>query len=341
MMKNFTILLLISSLTGCAANNPEQTNVKEYFILQKDAETISLNTFKDNRINEFAQYPVDATTIYCTDGIEHLAMLNKENSKVTIHNFISSTQKSFSVPFEFKPLVLFLKDNYLFIGGSMETEMLIQFNFITEEWFALHVPEQVSFKNKAIDDIVFFNDMLVAVDNIVMPKYLLYYNYTADKKCEYSHLFQLKENGTYESYKKAYPTDQYLGLYSTTYGRMGGSCHISVYNMNDLSMSFAFSTTTKRGAPPHIFNDFCIINNTLYIADNQNGLGKLNNIGSHLTSNSGKYGNARISTTLISYTVFEGEEVVRLHAVNNTNKLIITLQNKKGDYRHVVYEVEE
>jgi hypothetical protein len=340
-MKNLIILLLISSLTGYSCNSSEQTISKEYFILLKDVQTMSVNTLKDNKINEIVQYSVSEKTIYCTDGIENVAILNKENNEVKIHNFISSTEKVFTVPFELKPLVLFLKDNNLFIGGSMETEMLIQLNFSTEEWFALHVPEQVAFKDKAIDDIVFFNDMLVAVDNLIMPKYLLYYKYSEDKQCAYSHYFQLKENGTYESYQKAFPTDLYLGLYSTTYGKGGGASHISVYSIQDMSKSFAVSVFTKRGDEKHVFNDFCFIGNTLFIADNQNGLGKLENIDSYLSTHSGAYGNARISNTLIQYTVYKGEEVIGLHAVENTNKIIITLKSKKGEFRHLIYDVNE
>src|SRR5690606_14964784 len=118
------------------------------------------------------------------------------------------------IPFGIKPKSILLNEHNLLIGGEMGNEILVQYNLQSKRWYNLQIPKEVMFPGKAIDDLVVNDSLLIAIDDIVMPKYVLFYKLKPQGKLELSHFKELKSNGAYESIFQARITDKHFGLIS-------------------------------------------------------------------------------------------------------------------------------
>src|SRR5690606_21583522 len=210
--------------------------------------------------------------IYTTDQKERIVVLDTAKNKVTIYN-IKSGEIKLTIPFDIKPKSIFIDENNLFIGGEKGKEILIQYHLKNEKWYQLEIPSEVVVWGKAIDDIVVNDSLLIAIDNIVLPKYVLFYRKNSTDKLELLHFKELKHNGAYESIHQGRITETYIGLLSNTYsGYVGATNHITVYNNLDLSSSFALSSN-QNDKNYHTFTDFILINDKIVIASKEKGLG--------------------------------------------------------------------
>ena len=218
----------------------------------------------------------------------------------------------------------------------MENEMLVQYNLKNQKWFSLEIPEEIKYPGKSIDDIVINDEYLIAIDNIVIPKYILFYKLNSTDKLVFSHQKELKFNSSYESTHLARIHDNYLGLYSTTLNWGTFSEHITIYKNLDLKVSFAISSQYNYKGN---INDILLVNNNLYIANRNKGLGKLL-IQDTLFNLQNNYEweetNPEIEESLVEYETFNNQEPIKLTKIPNQNKFIITLQDQKGNYRNII-----
>ena len=160
-----TIISFFSLLTVYGQNGLNNGNL---FLLQKDENTISINTFVNDKINEIRSFSISKKSIYTTDQKERIAILDTAKNDVTIFDVNSSKQIKLSIPFKIKPKTVLLNNDNLFIGGEMGEEILIQYHLLNEKWYQLEIPKEVVFFGKAIDDLVIKEGLLIAIDNIVM-----------------------------------------------------------------------------------------------------------------------------------------------------------------------------
>jgi len=140
------------------------------FLLLKDDRTISINSFENDKLNEIKSFSISQKSIYTTDQKERVAILDTAKNEVSIIEIKSSAQIKLTIPFEIKPKTILLNNENVFIGGEMGKELLIQYHLKSEKWFQLEIPEEVKVWGKAIDDLVVNDTLLIAVDNIVLPK---------------------------------------------------------------------------------------------------------------------------------------------------------------------------
>lgn len=220
----------------------------------------------------------------------------------------------------------------------MGKEILIQYHLKSEKWFQLEIPEEVKVWGKAVDDLVVNDTLLIAVDNIVLPKYILYFNLNSNEKLNFSHFKRLKSNSSYESIHKAIITNNYLGLLSTTMNYGTVSEHITLYADLGLIESLAISVEYSRNMT---FNDFLLVDNKLIIANSSKGLGILNIDKSYFKNSEYSYDifNAQIEESRVNYNKIKGGKVIRLTRIPNQQKIVLTIMDFKGKIRNEIREI--
>ena len=333
------IVIFFSYLTVLGQNGIKNGNL---FLLKEDQKTISINSFENSEIRQLKAFRISEKSIYTTDQKERVAILDTAKNNISLINTKTESKSELKIPFDLKPKTILLNQGNLFIGGEMGKEMLVQYNIQSQEWHKLQIPIEVMFPGKAIDDLVVNDSLLIAIDNIIMPKYVLFYKLNSKGKLDLSHFKELKSNGAYESIHHGRLTDDYFGLISGTYsGYVGATEHITVYDNLNLENSFAFSSNEQK-KDYHTFTDFVIIDDKIVIASKENGLG-LFQIKNSYFKDSDEYRNSHFNSSVniskIKFEKIKNETVIKITIVPNTNKIVLTLENKSGKIRHEIREI--
>ncbi|MNK30393.1 hypothetical protein D3C87_488100 [compost metagenome] len=336
-MKN---LILATSLFFLSLTVFGQNGLKngKLFLLLKDDRTISINSFENDKINEIKTFSISEKSIYTTDQKERVAILDTAKNEVNIFEIKSSAQIKVTIPFEIMPKTILVNNDNLFIGGEMGKEILIQYHLKSGKWFQLEIPKEVIFFGKAVDDLVINDTLLIAVDNIVMPKYILYYHLNSNDKLNFSHFKELKSNSSYESIHKARITGSYLGLLSTTMNHGTVREHITIYSDLNLVKSFAITVGYKKNMT---FKDFILVDDKLFIANSSRGLGILNIKNSYFKQSEYEYDifNAQVKENRINYKKIKNGEIISLTRIPNEQIIILTIKNAKGEIRNEIRNI--
>ncbi|WP_310993143.1 hypothetical protein [Aequorivita marina] len=335
----FTVLFFLSYLTVLGQNGIKDGKL---FLLQQDQKTISINSFENNEIKQIKTFAISKKSIYTTDQKSRVVVLDTAKNNISLFDLTNEIENKLKIPFDLKPKTILLNGENLFIGGEMVKEMLVQYNLQSKQWHKLQIPIEVMFPGKAIDDLVVNDSLLVAIDNIIMPKYVLFYKLGSKGKLDLSHFKELKSNGAYESIYQGRITDNYFGLISGTYsGYVGATEHITVYDDLNLKNSFALSSNEQK-KDYHTFTDFVIIGDKIAIASKEKGFG-LFQIKNSYFQESDEYRNSGFNSTVnlskIKYEKIKNETVIKITIVPNTNKIVLTIENKKGKIRHEIREI--
>jgi len=334
-----TAILFLSMLAVYAQNG---LNNGHLFLLLKDKETISLNAFESNKINEIQTFSITEKSIYTTDQKSRVAVLDTSKNILSLFDINTKTKTELKIPFVLKPKALLLNNENLFIGGEMGNEMLMQYNLQNKEWYKLQIPTEVQFFGKAIDDLVVNDSFLLAIDNIITPKYGLFYQLNANGELNLSHFKKLKSNGTYESIHHGRITKKYLGLISgTVSGYVGLAHHITVYKNLGLTSSFSISSYQNE-KDFQTFTDILIVKDKVVIASKEKGLGILeikSDYFSNIDENLNDDFNARVSTSNIKYRGNNKHPIIKLTPIPNTDKIIITFRNNQRKITHQVIDL--
>lgn len=339
-------LVLYFFLSQLAITIYGQNGIKEgsNFLLQKSEKTISLNTLDKDEIKEIQIFSINKKSIYTTDTQNQVAILDTAKNQIQVYNIQSHNKIELTIPFDIIPKCLLMNNENIFIGGEMGQDMLVQYNLLTQEWYSLEIPTQLLFPRKAIDDLLVNDSALIAVDNLVMPKYVVYYKLNSKTdRLPFSYLFELKYNNSYESIYKARITHEYLGMISGGYNQGSGSSeHISIYRSDDMSMSFATSVN-EFGKNYQTFNDIAIIGANVVIASKEKGLGILHIQPSYFKK-SDEFGhekfNFQIDISKIKYRKYKDENIIKLTAIPHTTKIILTIEANNGKLSHSIVDIE-
>ena len=324
-----TTVAFCSTLTTCGQKGLEEGN---YFLLLKDKGQISLNTYENGNIKEQKTFAISEKSIFETDQKERVAILDPVQNSIILYEIQTSKEIKLSIPYDIKSKCILLNNENLFVGGEMGKEILVQYHIQSEMWYKLEIPKDVSLWGKAVDDLVINDNFLIAIDNIVLPKYVLFYSLNSTDKLVFSHSKKLKSNSSYESISQGRITPKYFGLISTTMNHGTRAEHITIYADLDLKRSFAISVIIRE---KENFNDFLLIENKLFIANREKGLGLFEMEDSYFKE-SNNY-NTRISED--NYKQYENGEIIRLTIIPNETKIILTIRNKGGEINHEIIEV--
>jgi len=330
------MLIMATVAIARAQNGLQEGNL---FILPKDKEHISINIWKQEQIKEIQSLKISPNAIYATDQKMRVVIIDTANDSIHLYNLNSKKDTTFSMPFKMKMKSVLLDDHNLFVGGEMQRELLAQYHIKTKQWYALEIPEEVLHPGKAIDDLVVNDSLLIAIDNIVTPKYVLYYRLEQQGKLSFSHYKELKFNGAYENIHQARITSQYLGLRSNTFsGYSGAGNHITIYDGLDLAKSFSISTR-QPDKDFHTFQDFVIVGDILLIASKERGLGRLKIKESYFKGgdkNHNDFSNFDIGLHSVRYTPYQDNLIKKLTMIPHIQKVIVTTEQNEGQYLHNV-----
>jgi len=329
----FTFFIIFNAFGQNGLNNGS------FFLLQKEKNTISINSFKNNKTNEISTFEVSEKSIYTTDQKARIVVLDTAKNSISVFSINSLFQKKISIPFEIKPKTILLNDDNIFVGGEKGNEILIQYHLKNEEWYQLEIPNEIRTYRKSVDDLVINDSLLIAIDNIIMPKYVLYYNLNSNDKLKFSHFKKLKSNSSYEGIHKARITNNYLGLLSTSLNHGTLREHITLYADLDLLKSFAISVDYQRNMT---FKDFLIVDDKLYIANSSKGLGILNIEKKYFKESEYEYDdfNAQIKENRVNYKKIKNGEIIKITRIPNEKKIILTIKNNKGEIRNEIKNIK-
>ena len=314
-------------MTVCGQNGLTES---DYFLLLKEKMQISLNTYENDKIKEQETFAISEKSIFATDQKERIVILDTAQNSVILYEIQTSKEIDLSIPYDIKPKCVLLNSENLFVGGEMGKEMLVQYHIPSQMWYQLEIPEGVSLWGKAVDDLVIRDSLLIAIDNLIIPKYVLFYHLNTTGKLIFSHSKELKSNSSYESITQGRITSKYLGLISETMNHGTVAEHITIYADLDLKRSFAISVTVKQ---KRNFNDFLLVENKLFIANRERGLGLFEIEDSYFKESKDRFDNfnVRISEDKVNYKQYKNGEII------NRQNNIDTFRNRRCYHSAIQY----
>jgi hypothetical protein len=319
-------------------------------LLQKNGKTYSINLFQNDKINEIKTFSVSKKSIIATDQKERVAILDTVKNEIQLFDIHTSRETKLSIPFDIKPKSILINQNNLFFGGELGKELLVQYHLKSKKWFKLKIPKEVISYGKAHNVLILNDSLLIAVDNIIIPKYILFYKLNSTDKLEYSHFKKPKSNMPYERIRKARITENYLGLLSTTVNWDTQRENITLYSDLKLLKSFAISTEYKGkrrkrsfNEGKRSFNDILIFDNKLFVANSFKGFGVLVIKENYFKESKHKHdiSNENIDENLIHYRKYRNREIIKLTKIPREQKIVLTIKNKEGRIKNEIIKTEE
>jgi hypothetical protein len=221
------------------------------------------------------------------------ACLDKEK-KLIIYGFLKQDGEMEDItilpfPSMISPKSICILKNHFILGGENDHdfsnsinshELVATYSILKNEFSKVEMP----FKeyDKCIDDLLIDNYKVIAVDNIVYPKYLLEYDF---KNPDYPHLVVshvLPQNGTYESIKKGTLNESYIALLSSSFSMDGGGKYVNIFRRGNyqsyIRLSQWFGFTNLENEKKYFWRDILLLQkwNVLLIASNEDGIGIYN-----------------------------------------------------------------
>lgn len=114
----------------------------------------------------------------------------------------------------------FINDSILAIGHSADSAKLSLVNLNTGKHTEYSGPDSIFFW-KGIDEILIEGNTLWAVDDLIMPLYILEYEIINGDNLKLKNIHSLNSNGSYESISMAILTNEYIAYLSHTGGGYG------------------------------------------------------------------------------------------------------------------------
>ena len=131
---------------------------------------------------------------------------------------------------------LVIHQNCLYVGGrSKRSESLWKHKPGNSSWQTIPLPENFAYlKGKSMDALFTFNNQLIAVDDMIFPKWILVYDISNFEAINFLNVFPLAQHGTYETVRFGADNDKYIALFSSSMGMGGGSQFVSLLHKNTL-----------------------------------------------------------------------------------------------------------
>ncbi|MEB0277186.1 hypothetical protein [Mucilaginibacter sp. 10B2] len=213
--------------------------------------------------------------------------LDKEKKLILYGQILKNGEFGFykliNFPEMISPKSICILNHHIILGGEnhshfneniVSNELVVTYNILNEKFTALEMPFKQS--GKCIDDLLIDDDTIIAVDNIVYPKYLLEYNFVNPYKpyLELSH--ELPTNGTYESIVKGVLSKNFTILTSASRGQDGFGRYINIFNRGEYKVYIRLSQWYGWGEnneKTYHWSDTLIIDNYLCISALEDGIG--------------------------------------------------------------------
>lgn len=238
---------------------------EQYLFLPKN-NSLGAYQYKNSKLFKLGSTEFQITKLYHIENDQYV-ITNSDSSGLIFGEFSSNgIRKNFEKKFpqNFHPISIFLFNEFIFVGGNWNSgDFFLVLDTKTENWTKINIPEEVYFPGKGIDDFFIQDSLLVAVDNIVTPKYLLFYDNLNLPNLELKKIFKLESNGSYESIHKATINEKFIVILSGTFGGYGNSTSnfVSILRKGNLKDGFSIESNYKEPYSYEYWYDVEIIKN--------------------------------------------------------------------------------
>ena len=246
---------------------------KHYYILPRGAHSKVCAITGDSIIDiaPLSFPPEGRVTISDSGWIVYIARHGKRLSIARIDSSNAlTTHPTIILPGKFKAFATGIADDILYVGGSCGEEVLGLFHLRDNhpEWISLNVPNELKRMGKNIDELIIDDKRLIAVDNLVFPKWILTYDISVPEKPYMMDTIEIPAHGPYEKILDAALGNNWLALLSHTVGRNGSFMHLGIYDKVSLIEYYSFPTELP-------WRSITFLNDKLLIASGGKGIGVL------------------------------------------------------------------
>jgi hypothetical protein len=227
--------------------------------------------------------------------------------------------------------------NYILLGGDyIYNNLFYVLNVNNKKFSEIQVPLSIYFPGKSIDGFLFTEEEIIAIDNIVMPKYLISYKLSELPNLKTKEIFELESNGTYESIQIGVNTQAYIGLLSTTFGGYPTSTadHITILKTNNYEDGFSISSKKAKDWSYLEWTDIEIIGEKVYVACCEKGLGSFKIKDRYFQNITPKWDdphNKEIGKGRIKYYLSSPKKITMLCKTKD-NRLILVYKDENDNY---------
>lgn len=311
-------------------------NAQEQYLFIPEIDSLSAYQYKDNKLRKLTTTKFEITKLFHIEK-KHFVITNSDSSGILFGTFEMNGINIFfkkKLPSNFHPISIFLFNGFIFVGGNWNSgDFFLVLDTNTKEWAEIKIPEEVYFPGKGIDDFLMMDSTLIAVDNIVYPKFLLFYDVKNLLDLNLIKTFELDDNGAYESIHKGINSENYIGLLSSSGGCCSSYDNIQILKSDRLEDGFTISKKNRITYRSE-WNDIEIIENKVYLATNK-GLG-IFQIKSRYFKNSDRnyrlHKNRSINKRKIRYKLFSPKNIIQLIKLYD-DELILIYKDKENKYQ--------
>jgi hypothetical protein len=261
------------------------------FVIVPRRDVNTLCTVADGRLVEINPVPVPLLAEYAISDGGWIAWPEDGGTVGRGHCDAEPHEQRFAparMPAGYTAAALAFRGPVLYAGGSGGREVLGRFDFNepAPAWTPLPVPEQFRQEGKSIDDLLVDGDRLIAVDNVVVPKWLLLYDVTNPSRPALADVRELPWHTSWEQIHTGSLGADWMALLSSGANHGTRSRHIEFYGRGSLE-PFGGMTEAYGGANLEVFGgvtvsldfrgwqDLAWVGNVLLIATGRHGLGVL------------------------------------------------------------------
>jgi len=102
------------------------------------------------------------------------------------------------------------------------------------KWLAIDLPDGIRKNGKSVDAVYMRDDKLIAIDNVIIPKWILVYDFDASKGPQSPEVAPLKTHTTYESVNITAENERFYALHSIGINHGTLHAYISLLNRRTL-----------------------------------------------------------------------------------------------------------
>lgn len=160
-------------------------------------------------------------------------------------------------------------DGRIVIGGDSASESRLWWMHPDERcWRPLEMPADLQ-ERKAVDGLATDGKVLVAIDNIVFPKWMVRYVPNESAWMRLERVAQMRSQGSYERVLSASSGDTYFAVLSATVGAFAIGRHLCTYRFDDLSAGESVERVSVPDDAPSPAWEYCMQRDTLWVLNKQ------------------------------------------------------------------------
>jgi hypothetical protein len=157
----------------------------------------------------------------------------------------SCAAETLVLPEKYEVRAVSVRGGVAYVGGRCGSEVLgrVELESGPLRWQPMDVPEEVRRWGKAVDAFVWRGERLVAVDDIVMPKWLLVYDTAWPLAPRLVSTVELQAHCSYETIHAGVGSDSCIGLISTSMNHGWSGVHLSILDASSFAELGLLTTT--------------------------------------------------------------------------------------------------